>query len=119
MRILLADNEPRVRSAVRLLLEQQPEIGLIDEVTNNRDMLEYVKNYHPDVLILDWNLTGLDPGKNFTLLHSLYPNMATIVLNTEPQTQQFALAVGANEFVSKNDPPERLLAAIKNLIKAQ
>ena len=114
MRVLSADDQPRVRSAIRLLLEQQPEANVVEEVANAQELLNHVGNCCPDVLLLDWELPGLTPEKLLATLHTFCPDLFTIVLDSKPQTRQVALEAGANEFVSKNDPPERLLAAIKS-----
>jgi len=114
MRILLADEEPRVRSAIRLFLEQRCEADVVLEVSNIQELMECIENYKPDVLMIDWHLTGQVPQKVFTVLRSLCPNVVTIMLDSEPETQQIALAAGADYFVGKNEPPESLLFAIKN-----
>jgi CheY-like chemotaxis protein len=114
MHILSADGQPRVRSAIRLLLEQQPEANVVEEVANAQELLKHVGNRCPDVLLLDWELPGLTPEKLLGTLHTIYPDLFIIVLDSKPQTRQVALEAGADGFVSKNDPPERLLAAIES-----
>ena len=116
MRILLADDEPRVRSALRLLLEQQPVVDIVEveEVANAQELQDHVRNCCPDVLLLDWALPGSTPKNLLTSLHNFHPGLFIIVLDSKPQTRQIALEAGANEFVSKNEPPEKLLAAIKS-----
>jgi len=114
MRILLADNQTSVRSAIRLLLEQQPEMNIIEEVSDAQELMDYVNNYCPDMLLLDWDIPGKPPEKLLMKLRDSYPNLIIIALNSSPQTRQAALGAGASEFVSKNDPPEYLLAAVRN-----
>lgn len=114
MRILLADGQSRVRSAIRLLLEQQPERNVIEEVTTAQELLERAGNRCPDMLLLDWDLLGTTPENLLATLRALCPGLFITVLNSRPQTKQLALKAGANEFVGKNDPPERLLAAVKS-----
>ena len=112
--ILSADDQPVVRAAIRLLLEQQSEANVVEEVTNVQELLSHVGNRCPDVLLLDWELPGLTPARQLATLHTTCPDLCTIVLDSKPQTRRLALGAGANEFVSKNDPPERLLAAIES-----
>ena len=112
MLVLLADDQPRVRSALRLLLEQQPETYVVEEVTSTKELLKYFKNCHPDILLLDWKLPGFVPDELLTTLRTLYPGLFIMVLDSMPQTRQAALKAGADEFVSMNDPPEQLLSAI-------
>ena len=114
MRILLADHEPRVCSALRLLLEQQPVADIVEEVANTQELQDHVRNHYPDVLLLDWALPGYTPKNLLTSLRNFHPDLFIIVLDSEPQTRQIALVAGANEFISKNEPPEKLLAAIKS-----
>jgi len=116
MNILLVDDQPKVRSAIRLLLEQHPDCKckIVGEACDVQELLNHVEHYCPDLLLLDWELAGLDAEKTIKKLHSLHPDLYTIVLDSNPQIRQLALEAGANEFVSKNDPPERLLDAIKS-----
>jgi DNA-binding NarL/FixJ family response regulator len=119
MRILLADDQPEVRSAIRLLLEQQPESNEIEEVTNARELAHHIENCRPDLLLLDWDLPGSLPEKLLSGIQASCPNLITIVLDSSPQIRQVALKAGAKEFVSKNDPPERLLTAIRHFIESK
>jgi DNA-binding NarL/FixJ family response regulator len=114
MRILLADDQTRVRSAIRLLLEQQPIVNTVEEVTNAQELLDHVRNYCPDMLLLDWELPGYTPDKLLATLHTLCPDLFIIALSSRPQTRYVAVEAGANEFVSKSDPPECLLAAVES-----
>ena len=112
MRVLLADDQPQVRSALRLLLEEQPGLSVVDEVVTAGELLSRVEATCPDLILLDWELPGLRPDKILPALHALDPGPVVIALSGRPEARQAALAAGADVFVSKGDPPERLLAAI-------
>lgn len=114
MHIIVADAQSTVRSAIRLLLEHQPESNIIEEAANIQELLNNFRRNLPDMLLIDWELLGIEPDKLLARLRVLHPNLIIIVLNSKPQTRQIALAAGADEFVSKNDPPERLLAAMRS-----
>ena len=58
MRVLLADDEPKVRSALRLILEQLKEVETVEEVTDAAGMTERLKNSPPDLLLVDMELPG-------------------------------------------------------------
>jgi DNA-binding NarL/FixJ family response regulator len=118
MRILLADDQPEVRSAIRLLLEQQPERNQVEEVTNAQELFHFIENYRPDLLLLDWDLPGAAPENLLSKLQSSCPYLITVVLDSSPQIRKAALKAGAKEFVSKNDPPERLLTVIRHFIES-
>ncbi len=61
MRILLADDQTRVRFALRVLLERQPGLAVVGEATNSRDLLDQINATRPDTVLLDWELPGLAP----------------------------------------------------------
>ena len=111
MRILLADNQTRVRFALRTLLDQQPGLIVVGEAGETGDTLSQVEAVHPDLVLLDWDLRG----SVLELLPALYhmcPALKVIALSARPELRSAILAAGADAFVSKTDPPERLLEAI-------
>jgi len=115
VRILLADDEPSVRSALRLILEQQADIEVAGEAIDADSLLKWLTANRADVVLVDWELPGISGKELVTILRSLAPDMQVIVLNSSPQTRQPAILAGARDFVSKGEPPEVLLAALENL----
>lgn len=112
MHILLADDEPKVRSALRLLLEQDPALSVVGEAADAGQVLDRLQGFCPDLLLLDWELPGQQGGRLFGLVRTCCPALAVVALSGRPEARRAALAAGADAFVSKGDPPERLLAAI-------
>lgn len=113
MNILLADSQPRVRSALRLLLEQQSQAYRIEEADILQGMSTCVRSRCPDILMVDWKLLGTAPEKALGELQASCPGLIIIAMDSDPQIRSMALKAGVDEFVSKNDPPERLLSAIE------
>ena len=113
MRVLLADKQTKVRSALRLLLEQEPGLSVVGEAAEAEDLLAQVEATQPDLVLLDWEL--LDQGGAATLagLRAARPGLVVIALSGRSEARQAALAAGADAFVSKGDPPERLLTTLR------
>jgi DNA-binding NarL/FixJ family response regulator len=61
VRIILADDQEKVRSALRLVINQEPDIDVIEEVDNSKALLEAIKKSQPDLLISDWDLIKNEP----------------------------------------------------------
>ncbi|MHC4521394.1 MAG: response regulator [Planctomycetota bacterium] len=118
MRILIADDWPNVQNALRLLLEQQPGLEVVGEVVDAGELVAQVEANCPDVVLLGWELPGLRQDGLFPILRSICPDISVVVLSGRQGAQQAALACGADAFVSKMAPPERLLAAILALDRA-
>lgn len=117
MRVLVADNPVWLRSALRLLLEQEPDVEILGEAGDADALLALAAAHRPDLLLIDWELPGLTSSKRarqvLATLHADHPSLYIIVLSGRPESNRPALAAGANAFVSKADPPETLLAALR------
>lgn len=119
IRVLLADDQAWLRSAVRLLLEQEPDIEIIGEAAEIRSLLVKAETEHPHLVLLDWELPGsYEPGAGrhvVRALRAIGPHIHIIVLSGRPEAGYPALAAGADYFVSKADPPEALLTALRKV----
>jgi DNA-binding NarL/FixJ family response regulator len=114
MRVLLADDQAKVRSALRLLLEQQPDVEILGEAVDTTGLLDWVKATTPDVILLDWELPGLPAVALLPLLHFHQPGLQIVALSGRPEARRAALEAGVNAFVSKGEPPERLLTTMND-----
>ena len=120
MRVLIADDQPQVRSALSLLLRQEPGVTVVGEADNAVRALELAAGRRPDLVLLDWELPGtLAAARSMMSEHDLLsalrarcPRLKVIDLSGRPEARRAALTAGVDAFVSKGDPPERLLAAV-------
>jgi DNA-binding NarL/FixJ family response regulator len=113
MRILLADDQPRVRFALRTLLERQPDLEIVGEAGSGQDLRDQIEPAQPDLLLLDWELPGERPLDILSALRMMYPALRVVALSGRSEARRAALQAGVDAFVSKADPPEFLLAAIR------
>jgi DNA-binding NarL/FixJ family response regulator len=113
MRILIVDDEFQVRSALRLLLEHEAGLAVVGEVDSLADLLAQVKATLPDLILLDWQLPGLDADELSPCLRTLRPGLLVVALESLPENSGEATR-WADKVISKLDPPERLLAALGN-----
>lgn len=120
MRVLLADDQDGMRSALRLVLEQESNMELVGEAADVAHLLEAVAETQPDLLLLDWELPELTNAHSrrrlLAALHARRPHLHVIVLSSRPESKRSALAAGANLFVSKSEPPELLLTALRTTL---
>lgn len=120
MRVLIADDQPEVRSALTLLLGQEAGLIVVGEAGDAAQALELATGQVPDLMLLDWELPGLRAAQNpagsgqrlLPALRARCPNLKVVALSGRPEARRAALTAGVDAFVSKGDPPERLLAAV-------
>ena len=112
MRILIADNQPKVRFALRVALEQRPGNKTISEAIDAADLVAQTVVICPDLALIDWELTGMPPADLLAQLYKTCDKVHTIILSSHAETRDLAIAAGANEFVCKCDAPQELLTVI-------
>ena len=110
--ILLADDQPHVRSALRLLLEQESGARIVGQVENAADLLAKCRALGPDVILLDWELPGMGTLDGLAPVRQACPSAHIVALSSCPQVGPQALQAGADAFVCKGDPPEQLWNAL-------
>ncbi len=113
MRIMIADDQSYVRSALRVLLRQEPDVIVVGEAVNMKQTLEQAAGQRPDLVLLDWELPGQNGISVLAKLRAARPGLVVIALSGRPEARRAALAAGVDAFVSKGDPPEQLLAAVE------
>lgn len=115
MRILLADDQGAVRSALRLLLEQRPEWRVAGEAADATGLLQAIDNREFDLLLLDWELPGLAMSRLLAYLRYESPETRVVAMSSRPEARAAALAAGVDRFVSKSAPPEQVVSALQGL----
>ncbi len=113
-RILIADDKFHVRSALRLLLREKLGVTAVGEAVTLEQALELASMEKPDLVLLDWELSAQGGATALVGLRMARPGLAIIALSSNPESRRAALAAGADAFVSKGDPPERLMDSVES-----
>ena len=113
-RVYIADAIPEERSALRLLL-----LGLkmvvIGEAADWATTLAQAPRRDTEILLIDWDLLPNSPTAALDMLRSACPATLVIVLISHLDArQQAALTAGADEFISKEELPERISQRIRD-----
>jgi two-component system nitrate/nitrite response regulator NarL len=117
MRVLVADDHPKVRWALRTFMQEAPGLIVVGEASDADTLLSQTLALRPDVILLEWELTGMPASKLLPVLHALGFAVQVLVLSWHPGSRQAALDAGADGFASKANGPETLLAALCQLME--
>ena len=112
VRVLLADDQMKVRSALRLLIEQELAFNVVGEAGAADELLRGILKAYPQVVLLDWELPGLPDQHKLDSMRLLDPHLRVIALSGQPEARKQALAEGVDLFVSKSDPADGVLKAL-------
>jgi DNA-binding NarL/FixJ family response regulator len=115
VKVLLADDDPHVRSALRLLLENEPGVAIVGEWAAADGLVDEVLRTQASVVLLDWGLPGLGLHGVIDGLQFTCPACRLLALSGRPEQRDEALRAGVAAFVCKGDAPESLLAALRGL----
>lgn len=128
MRILLADDNEQIRSALRLLLEEaertmdvnhaagsaSPAAVEVFEAVDGVSLLDRLAECAADIVLLDWELPGTKQPRTLEAMRALRPECRVIAMSGRPEARREAEQWGADGFVGRSDPPEVLLALLRN-----
>ncbi|MHB1344964.1 MAG: response regulator [Thermoleophilia bacterium] len=117
MRVVLANDAVEVRSALRLLLEQEFGAEIVGEVGRDDDLLVALASSRPDLLVLDWDLSMDRLLRDVPRLRVACSGARIIALSTRPEERMAALTAGVDGFASKGDGPEHLVQAVRSVFK--
>jgi DNA-binding NarL/FixJ family response regulator len=114
--VLIADDQLRARQSLRALLSTWPQAGAMLEASTGREALRVAEERQPGLVLMDARMPEMD-GLQATLeLKVKWPHIKVVVLSMYGDYEAEALAAGANAFVGKGEPPDRLLAVLTALI---
>ena len=121
IRVLIADDHPLFREAVRKLLESDPGFEVIGEVGTGRDAIRVARELSPDIVLLDLMMPDTPGLAALPELAQLEPRVRTLVLSAEVGDTDVvhALRLGARGVVLKHASTELLLKAIRSVIAGE
>lgn len=115
VRVLLADDQIHVRSALRLLLENEPQVEVVGEAAESTSLLAQISALNPDLVLLDWELPGQQGSDLLNTLRLQHPKLLVVALSGRPEARCHAKEAGVDAFISKSDPPTNVLSVLRGL----
>ena len=114
--IVLADDHPVIRQAVRQALESVPSLRVVAEADSGGKLEDIIREHRPHLLILDLEMEpAFDPVRAIELLREIHPKLKVIIfsVHNESHTVMKMMATKANGYAYKGEPLTELLAAIR------
>jgi len=117
MRVFIADPRVAIRAALSLLLQLEPGLEIVGEAGDIGELAHGLATLRPDVVLLEWALLTAPLADVLTDLRACDPHPRVIVLSSRPEVELVARAAAVDAFVSKGDPPGRLLTILRDLAR--
>ena len=121
VRLLLADDQELIRSALAALLVLEEDFEVVAAVGRGDEVVAAAKEHHPDVALLDIEMPGIDGLAAASVLAQEVPQCRSLILTTfgRPGYLRRAMESGAFGFVVKDAPPEQLADAIRRVVAGE
>ena len=115
LRILLADDHVTMRSGLRLLIQNEPDMTVVAEVSDGDAAVESAIALQPDVVVMDISMPGMNGLAATRALKKRLPSMAIVTLTRHADNAyvQELLRAGVSGYVLKRSAPGELLHAIR------
>jgi Response regulator containing a CheY-like receiver domain and an HTH DNA-binding domain len=120
-RIVIVDDDPMVRTGLRLILGGEPDLDLVGEAGNGREAMDVVRRLHPDLVLMDIRMPVQD-GLVTTELLLAEPDPPRILVLTTFDADDLvlrALRLGASGFLLKDTPPPKMIEAVRAVARGE
>lgn len=121
IKVLIVDDHALVRMGIRRLLEDLPDVKVVAEAENGEMALAKVKSHHPDVVLLDMKMPGIDGWEVTRRLKKTSPHVKVIAvtaLSSEPLPSR-VLQLGAMGYLTKDSGLEEMASAIRKVVQGE
>jgi two-component system response regulator DesR len=117
IRILLADDQSLIRSALAALLALESDFTVVADVGRGDEVIPAARDHRPDVALLDIEMPGLDGLAAAAALNREVPDCKVIILTTFGRAGYLrrALESGAKGFIVKDAPSEQLADTVRRV----
>lgn len=117
VRVLIVDDHPVVRDGVRGMLEGDRDVDVVGEAADGAEAVLAAGRLHPDVVLMDLRMPGVDGTAAITQLAAEVPDARVLVLTTYDTDGDIrrALDAGASGYLLKDAPRDELVRAIQTV----
>jgi DNA-binding NarL/FixJ family response regulator len=121
IRVILADDHTLVRAGIRALLEKLPDVTVVAEANDGRELLELVRTNPPDVVVMDIAMPGLNGLEAAERMATEFPNVRVVILSMHHNEEYVwrALKAGVAGYLLKKAATAELETALQRIVNQE
>jgi two-component system, NarL family, response regulator LiaR len=118
IRVLIADDHPLVRFAVRRCLEWEESVEVVGEASTGEEAVALARQLRPDAVLLDYLMPVLDGVAATKAILEETPGVAILMLTGQDDAvlEEKATEAGVHRLIRKDEPPEALLRTLYEVL---
>lgn len=118
VRLLIADDLPAIRTMMTLAVSLVDGIAIVGEANDGAEAVELCGRLHPDVVLLDVEMPGMDGITAIPLVRAVHPGVKVAMYSNDSTAERASLAAGADAYFLKlATTPGSLLAQLQELCR--
>src|SRR5277367_36685 len=120
-RVLIVDDHPLLRKGVGQLIDQEKDLLVVGEAEDAHKAITAVENTKPDVALIDITLNGTSGIELLKNIKARFPKLKMLVLSMHDESvyAHRALRAGASGYIMKQEGPEKVLTALRKVLKGE
>jgi DNA-binding NarL/FixJ family response regulator len=120
-RVLLVEDHPTMREGLIRVIEREADLTVCSQAACIRQALEMIESSNPDIAVVDISLGGENGIELLKDIKLRYPHLPVLVhsMHDESVYAERSLRAGAKGYVSKKEPPQKLLQAIREVLHGE
>lgn len=120
-KIFIVDDHPIVRKGLSQMINQEIDLAVCGEADSAQNALESLKTSKPDLVIVDISLQGVDGIELIKTIKARYENLPTLVVSMHDESlfAERALRVGARGYIMKQEAIEKMMEAIRKVLRGE
>jgi DNA-binding NarL/FixJ family response regulator len=120
-RVFLIDDHPIVRQGLALFINRERDLMVCGEADGAASAPQAIRDSAPDFIVLDISLDGPDGLDLLKAVRVTYPNLPVLVLSMHDESTyaERALRAGANGYIMKQEATEKVLIAIRHILRGE
>lgn len=118
-KVLIVEDHPIVRYGIKRILNSEPDLTVCGDVESAEQAIESLKTIMPDIMVVDISLKHTDGLQLTRIMRAKHPDLPILILSMHDERiyANKALRAGASGYVMKEESTEKLVSAIRNILK--
>lgn len=120
-RVFVVDDHPIIRQGLTMLIDREPDLTVCGVADGAAAALSGIPQTAPHVLLLDLSLEGPDGLDLLKVIRTRQPHLPVLIFSMHDESiyAERAMRAGANGYLMKREPTDKLLTAIRRVLRGE